>query len=125
MAKTSNVEIKWYSDAEQHDYAFAESCLSSMYSSDRVSTALANLQTATVTQFKAKDIFQAAQPAKLNAGKTHSEIYRRKIKAGEAMSPLLLVRNGMLGKLVVASGYRHLCAVYEMDQNALVPCKIA
>ena len=49
----------------------------------------------------------------------------KRIRAGKALSPLLLVRVPEIAKLVVADGYHRLCAVYSVDEDAVVPCKIA
>jgi disulfide oxidoreductase YuzD len=48
----------------------------------------------------------------------------RKIKTGDHISPLLLVRDQVNGKVVIADGYHRLCAVYRYDEDALIPCKI-
>jgi hypothetical protein len=40
------------------------------------------------------------------------------------LSPLLLVRDEKNGRVVIADGYHRLCAVYEIDEDAWVPCKI-
>jgi hypothetical protein len=49
---------------------------------------------------------------------------QKKIKEGAPLSPLLLVRDGQNGRLVIADGYHRLCAVYSVDEDAWIPCKI-
>jgi hypothetical protein len=48
----------------------------------------------------------------------------KKIAKGIALSPLLLVRNSALGKVVVADGYHRMCAIYLVDEDAMIRCKI-
>lgn len=43
----------------------------------------------------------------------------------EPLSPLLLCRDPGHGKLVIADGYHRLCAVYSVDEDAMIPCQIA
>ena len=46
------------------------------------------------------------------------------IKDGEKLSPILLVRDSVNGKVIIADGYHRLCAVYSFDEDAVIPCKI-
>ena len=82
------------------------------------------LGAAAVVTFKAKDIFRASALSLLGVSNSHIAKVQRKIAAGEALSPLLLVRDATHGRVVVADGYHRLCAVYTVDEDALVPCKI-
>jgi hypothetical protein len=49
---------------------------------------------------------------------------RKKVKEGTALSPILLVRDGRQGKLIIADGYHRLCAVYSISEDEWIPCKI-
>ena len=49
---------------------------------------------------------------------------RRRILGGEKLSPILLVRDVALGKVLVADGYHRLCAIYSLDEETTIPCKI-
>ena len=122
-AKTG-IEISWLPDVEEHDYPAAESYLRIIYSEDKVSAIVAKLRSATIVQFKAKDIFRASQLSLLGVSNTHVEKDRKKIVAGKPLSPLLLVRDQQNGKAVVADGYHRLCAIYSFSEDALIPCKI-
>jgi len=122
-AKTG-IEIGWLPDVEEHDYPAAESYLRIIYSEDKVSAIVAKLRSATIVQFKAKDIFRASQLSLLGVSNTHVEKDRKKIVAGKPLSPLLLVRDQQNGKAVVADGYHRLCAIYSFSEDALIPCKI-
>jgi hypothetical protein len=75
-------------------------------------------------QFKAKDIFRASKLSLLGVSNSHIEKDSGKIRAGEKLSPILLVRNTANGWVIIADGYHRLCAVYAIDEDALIPCKI-
>ena len=60
----------------------------------------------------------------LGISNTHVKNDQAKIQAQKAISPLLLVRDAVHGKLIIADGYHRLCAIYSFDEDAVVPCKI-
>ena len=124
MAKTKSKETKWLSGEEEHDYPAAESYLSLIYAEDRVAEMMARFRKAPIMQFKAKDIFRASQLSLLGVSNLHVEKDRKKIRKGQALSPLLLLRDEENGKLVIADGYHRLCAIYEFDEDAWIKCKI-
>ena len=116
--------IKWLSDVEEHDYPAAESYLRILYNEDQVADMIVRFRNAAVMQFKAKDIFRASQLSLLGVSNAHVEKDRKKIKKGVSLSPLLLLRDEQNGKVVIADGYHRLCAIYEFNEDALIPCKI-
>ncbi|HEY3321652.1 MAG TPA: hypothetical protein VGP72_14375 [Planctomycetota bacterium] len=124
MAKAIQNEIKWLRDAEAHDYPAAKSYLSLIYREARAAKIVATLKRTSVVQFKAKDIFRASQLPLLGVSNSHVERDRKKIRDKVSLSPLLLVRDEQNGKVVIADGYHRLCAVYEVNEDALIPCKI-
>ena len=85
---------------------------------------VAALRRARVTEFKAKDIFRASQLSLLGVSNSHVDKDRRKISSGKKLSPILLARDQVRGKLIIADGYHRLCAVYGLDEDALIPCRI-
>lgn len=125
MAKGDSDDIIWLADVEAHDYAAAESYLSLLFQPDRVAGVITRLRAGTTTRFKAKDIFRASQLSLLGVSNSHVEKDRRKILKGEALSPVLLVRDEARGRVVIADGYHRMCAVYAFDEDAWVPCRIA
>ena len=76
-------------------------------------------------EFKAKDIFRASGLSLLGVSNYHVERDLKKIRSGKALSPLLLVRVPEIAKVIVADGYHRLCAVYTLDEDAVIPCRIA
>ncbi len=118
------VSIKWLSDSEDHDYPAALSYLSLIYDETTAAAFVDKLRRAAVVSFKAKDIFRASALSLLGISNSHVKNDQKKISAGQALSPLLLVRDTALGKVVIADGYHRLCAVYSFDEDAVIPCKI-
>lgn len=124
MNKNKANQIKWMPDVEQHDYPAAESYLKLLYSEEKVGKIIAKLRIAPIVQFKAKDIFRASRLSLLGVSNSHVEKDRKIIQKGKSLSPLLLLRDKENGKVVIADGYHRMCAVYEIDEDAVIPCKI-
>ncbi|MHB1678491.1 MAG: hypothetical protein ACYCSS_13350 [Sulfuriferula sp.] len=117
-------KIKWLGETDKHDYPAAESYLSLIYEPDVAANLVQKLQHAAMSSFKAKDIFRASRLSLLGISNSEVEKDRKKIQHGEALSPLLLVRDPTNGKVVIADGYHRLCSVYALDDDADIPCKI-
>ncbi len=124
MAEKKLKEIRWFSEVEEHDYPAAESYLSLFYAEDRVAEMMARFRNASLMQFKAKDIFRASQLSLMGVSNSHIVKDRKKIRKGQGLSPLLLLRDEQNGKVVIADGYHRLCAIYEFDEDAWIQCKI-
>ena len=122
MAK--RIHIKWLKEPQPHDYPAAESYLSLLYDERTTRAHVAALKRARVSTFKAKDIFRASGLSLLGVSNSHVEADRQKIRNGERLSPLLLLRDTRNGRLIIADGYHRLCGVYSFDEDAVIPCKI-
>lgn len=118
-------KIRWLNTPEPHNYPAALSYLSLLYPERTAAGLVGRLRRARLSAFKSKDIFRASGLSLLGISNSHVDRDRAKIRKGKHLSPLLLVRDPALGKVVVADGYHRLCAVYSFDEDALVPCKIA
>jgi hypothetical protein len=123
-AMSKNYEIKWKSQPEEHDYPAAAEYLSLIFNEEEVNSQVTALKSAPVVQFKAKDIFRASGLSLLGVSNSHVEKDQRKIESGHELSPLLLVRDPSIGKVIIADGYHRLCAVYSYSEDAEIPCKI-
>jgi hypothetical protein len=121
---SSEVEIKWLSDSKEQDYLAALSYLSLLYDEQTAATYESKLRNASISQFKAKDIFRASGLSLLGVSNSHVEKDQQKIQSGHELSPLLLIRDSVNVQVIIADGYHRLCAVYSYDENALIPCKI-
>lgn len=125
MADELARDLQWLPDAEEHNYPAAASYLSLVFGTERVAQLVVDLRAAAPVAFKAKDVFRASGLSLLGISNAHVEKNRRKIRTGVALSPLLLVRDEAHGKVVVADGYHRLCALYDFDEDAWIPCKLA
>lgn len=122
--KSNTSKIKWLSEPEEHDYPAALSYLSLIFNEKVAGTYIIQLKQAIVTEFKAKDIFRASGLSLLGTSNSHVDKDKLKIQSGKELSPLLLLRDPTLGKVIIADGYHRLCAVYACDEDAVIPCKI-
>jgi hypothetical protein len=123
MAKT--LEIKWSNEPEEHDYPAALSYLCLLYDEQTATNHVNDLKRASISRVKAKDIFRASGLSLLGTSNVHVARDEQKIKSGHELSPLLLIRDSVNGRVIIADGYHRLCAVYSCDEDAVVPCKIA
>ena len=117
-------KLKWLSEPEKQDYPAALSYLSLIYKEQIAKAFVKKLKRAPTSQFKAKDIFRASGLSLLGISNAHVEKDQQKIKSGQGLPPLLLVRDSANGKVIIADGYHRLCAVYAFDEDAVIPCKI-
>lgn len=121
---SKDAEIKWLAEPEEHDYPAAASYLSLLFDQPTTAKYVQQLREAPVSNFKAKDIFRASGLSLLGVSNAHVEKDRKKVLAGKQLSPLLLVRDKNNGKVIIADGYHRLCAVYSLDEDAVIPCRI-
>ena len=122
---SKKTKIQWSEQPEAHDYPAAAAYLGLLHDEKSTAKLVDRLRHAPVSQFKAKDIFRASGLSLLGVSNSHVKKDKAKIAHGEKLSPLLLVRDETNGKVVIADGYHRLCAVYNLDEDALIPCKIA
>ena len=121
---SAGATIRWLNDPEKHNFPAAQSYLSLIYERTVASSLVQKLRRAPMSSFKAKDIFRASGLSLLGISNNHVEKDRKKIKSGKKLSPLLLVRDKLRGRVIIADGYHRLCAVYSFDEDAEIPCKI-
>ena len=77
-----------------------------------------------MSEFAAKDLLRASTLSRLGVSNSHVERDREKIIKGDALSPILLVRDSRNLRLIIADGYHRLCAVYSLDEDATIPARI-
>ncbi len=124
MKLKKNYKIKWMNVPEAHNYPAAESYLNLIYTPSESKKMVKQLRTSKITYFKAKDIFRSSKLSLLGISNSHVEKNHKKIKDGEKISPILLVRDRKNRILIVADGYHRMCAVYHFDEDVLIPCQI-
>jgi len=116
--------IKWLARPKAGNYPAALSYLTLVYAPKNARRLVQKLRRAPVAQFKSKDIFRASGLPLQGVSNFFVERDRKKILEGEALSPILLVRDAEHGRVIVADGYHRLCSVYAMDAEAPIPCKL-
>jgi disulfide oxidoreductase YuzD len=118
------MKIDWHDKPQKHDYSAAVSYLSLTMDVASAKAVAAKFKDAEMSAFAAKDIFRASGSSLLGVSNSHVEKDTAVISSDEKLSPLLLFRDRVAGKLVIADGYHRLCAVYKFDEDARIPCKI-
>lgn len=111
---------------QDHDYPAAASYLALVADERLVQALVDELRSATTAHFKAKDILRSAGLPMLPPTNVHVASDLAKVKAGKALSPVLLVR-GDLSRGVpsqIADGYHRVCASYLTDENTDIPVRI-
>ena len=116
----------WKPEPDAHDFPAASDYLSLLFSESTTAKMVEALKTATLTHRKAKDLLRASRLELLPSDNVHVVKDLNKVKAGQKLSPVLLVRgNGASDvALTVADGYHRICASYHMDEDADIPCRI-
>lgn len=116
--------IKWLKAPEVHDYPAALSYLRLLYADAAASVLVEKLKTSEPADFKAKDILRASQLLVLPGDNIHLVADLKKIKKAISLSPILLVRDSANERVIIADGYHRVCAVYSLDEDIVVPCRI-
>lgn len=117
-------KLKWLSKPEEEDYTAAKSYLSLLFDKQTAFNHAKALKQARTIEFHAKDIFRASELPFLDTNNSLVKKDHKRIVAGKKLSPILLVRGEHGEKLIIADGYHRLCAVYGLDENASVPCRL-
>ena len=119
------MKIKWLDEPQKRDYAAAARYLRLGQKPSVADAAVDALKKAKMTEFAAKDIFRSSSLSLLGVSNSHVEKDRAVINSQEKLSPILLVRDLVNSRVIIADGYHRLCAVYTFDEDAMIPCKIA
>ncbi len=117
-------KINWKELPDKDNYEAATSYLGLIYSDKEVKQLVGKLCNTHITFFRAKDIFRASGLSLLGISNSHVTKFTKKVKKGNPISPILLVRDSVHGKVVVADGYHRMCAVYTFDEDCWIPSKI-
>ncbi|MGJ7917143.1 hypothetical protein ACI48D_16925 [Massilia sp. LXY-6] len=124
MPKQQPCEVQWLDDAVEQDYKAAAHYLSLLDSQKNVDKTVTEMRAAQTIEFKAADLLRAAQLAipKSDDRPTREQIKR--IKNGERISPVLLMRVSGLKKVVIADGFHRVCAAFRLDPDVILHCKL-
>jgi hypothetical protein len=118
---------RWTTTTAPHDFDAAADYLSLLFDGVTVTGVVRRLRAATMTTKKAKDLLRASRLPLLPV--TDPEVVKdlKKVRRGERLSPVLLVRGGLGGDrpLTIADGYHRICVSYHLDEDAPIPCLLA
>lgn len=118
-------DATWLEEPELHDYDAAQDYLELIFRRTTAAGLVAGLRdNGTQVQRKAKDIIRASHLRLLKKSDPSVAHDLRKIDAGHALSPILLVVDLDRQRLIIADGYHRVCAAYRLDENTEVPARI-
>ena len=116
----------WGSKPEAHDYPAAEDYLSLLMTAAEARACAKSIKKSAIVNRKAKDILRASRLPALDDSNHHVRSDLEKVKAGERLSPVLLLRGDVRADraLIVADGYHRICASWHLNEDADIPCQI-
>ncbi|MGH3733502.1 MAG: hypothetical protein ACRDVC_09045 [Acidimicrobiales bacterium] len=116
----------WQNEPAAHDFPAARTYLSLIAEPPLAAKLVKLLERAPASTYEAKDLLRASNLPLLAQDNMHVAIDLLKVKRGEKLSPILLVRGRFLKdrNLVIADGYHRVCASYWLNENSPIPCRI-
>jgi hypothetical protein len=119
-------EPTWKDAPDDHDYPAAADYLSMLMRQKEADDVVRRLRAEPLVRRKAKDLLRASALPVLLRDNIHVAKDLAKIRKGELLSPVLLVRGRLEAHvpLTVADGYHRICASYHLDEDADIPCRI-
>jgi len=118
--------VKWLEKHEVHDFPAAADYLALLADPGTANQLAEKLKAGIITHKKAKDILRASQLGLLPVDDPHVAADLSKIRNGQPLSPILLVRGDFTTgvPLQIADGYHRVCASYHTDENTDIPVVI-
>ena len=116
----------WKNAPDDHDYPAAQSFLSLLTTSANAKKIAQQLKKSPIELHPAKDVLRAANLALLP--KSDPSVVRdlAKVKAGDRLSPVLMVRGDDARGIrpIIADGYHRVCTSYHLSENEQIPCRL-
>lgn len=118
--------VKWRNKPEAKDFAAAAAYLGLILQDREASAIVAKLKRAKTFKQLPKDIERASGLGLLAADDPEVADKLKKLKKGEPLSPVLLIRGRVSSgiRLTIADGYHRVCAAYIVDQKGAIPCRL-
>ena len=125
MAKTK--KERWAREPAADGYPTAGNYLRLLLTPEAVTAAVDELRRSSALHGRANDLLRAANLHLLPVDDAEVAKDLKKVKRGELLSPVLLVRGALASgrALTVADGYHRICASYHLDEDADIPYFIA
>jgi len=111
---------------DRDDYRAAAEFLCLLADDRYTKSMVKTFKAAKTLTIKTRDILRASGLPLLSSDDSNVREHIAKLREGELMSPVLLVR-GDLGEgtaLTIADGYHRVCAAHLIDSDAQVCCKV-
>jgi hypothetical protein len=118
------VEIKWLPEPASETYDSAKTFLELMFKPKKALRWVKRLKKAGVSEYAAKDILRASAIPIATVRAFDWKKQLDQIHQGNPLSPILLLRQNDGGPLIIADGFHRMCALFSIDQEVSVPCKI-
>jgi hypothetical protein len=118
------VAIRWLPEPAEDTYQSAQTFLELMFRPKKARRWVKRLKKAGISQYAAKDILRASGTPMATIKAFDWKRQQEQIAHGDALSPILLIRQDDGGPLIIADGFHRMCALFATDQEVSVPCKI-
>ena len=121
---TKKAKDIWLPAPVEKDYRAAHDYLSLLFREKEADLLVRRLRAAKTSKRQAKDVLRASQTMLLDEDNPHVAHQLKKIKKGERMSPVLLIKgDGLHGvTLTIADGHHRICASWYLDEDAPIDC---
>ncbi|GAC1534406.1 MAG: hypothetical protein NVS2B4_14730 [Ramlibacter sp.] len=124
MKDTPDPKILWLTLVGDEDFEAAANYLQLLFPARQAKALEKKLRKRKTQVFQAKDVLRASGMEELGPKDPEVAKQLEKIKSGEALSPILLVRQTDNAKLIIADGFHRICAAVVVDPKAQMHCKI-
>jgi hypothetical protein len=116
----------WKNQPEKHDYPAAQVYLSLLFEERSARKLVAAFRRAPTVWREAKDLLRASALPLLAKDDPHVAGDIKKLKKGDALSPVLVVRGAAKAglPLIIADGYHRICASWYKGEDIAVACRI-
>jgi hypothetical protein len=115
----------WKTEPDEADYTAAAHYLTLLMDDKSAQLVGRKLAGAPIVTHRANDLLRASGLPLLAIDDPEVAKDLKKVKKGQALPPVLLVR-GDLGHhdLAVADGYHRICASYHLNEDTDIPCRM-
>ena len=116
----------WKDQPEKHDYPAAQDYLTLLLEEKAARKFVREFRHAPTVKRLAKDLLRASALPVLAKDNIHVAGDLKKLKKGQLLSPVLIVRgDAQKGlPLIIADGYHRICASWYKDENIPIACRI-
>ena len=115
----------WLDQPEDKDFLAAANYLSLLFADADTAAIVEELRVAPPIRREASDLLRASRLELLAETDPVVKKNLKKVRGGDRLSPVLLVRGRVAKPLIVADGYHRICASYYLDEDVEISCRLA